>query len=497
MDIEEFRRRGKEAVDIIADYYQSVDNHPPVASVNPGYLQKLIPREMPQTPDSYDDIIADMQSKISPGITHWQSGNFFAWFPGCSSYPSIIGEMFSSMYSVIGFNWLCSPAATELEVAVMDWLGKLLGLDNRFLSIDEHGRKNRGGGIIQGSASEALLLAMIAARERKIQEICSQDNISYHEAISKQYLFVAYVSDQTHSCAEKAANILGVQIRIIPSDNNFRLTKDALVAQISQDKRSYHYPFFVCGTFGTTNTTSIDDLPGLADVAEVEHMWLHIDAAYAGAALACPEFRELAQGIERAHSFDFNLNKWMLVNLDCSAMWIFDSKFLTKALSAGRNILYRDSLEKENPAVRNMHNWQIPFSRRFRALKIWFTLRVYGVVGIQTHIRNQVNMAQWLKTQLILDGRFEIVAPVVFGLVVFRLNEKAASAFGSIDLANSCLYQLIQQDGRVFIVSTMVNNRLALRAAIGSVFSTMENVKLLFDVITESATDAISSHIYN
>ncbi|KAJ2357711.1 hypothetical protein GGF43_001295 [Coemansia sp. RSA 2618] len=493
MDIEEFRRRGKEAVDIIADYYQNVDALPPKPSVEPGYLYNLIPHAMPEAPESFDSIIHDMNTKITPGMMHWQSGNFFGWFPSCSSFPSIIGEMFNSMYSVIGFNWVCSPAATELEIVVMDWLGKLVGLDSRFLSPSPENPEGRGGGVIQGSASEAMVVAMIAAREMALDHLRSQ-GVPECEINMRKHKLIAYASDQTHSAAEKASKIIGVEVHIVPTNDEFQLTKHALRQQIDEDKQRGLRPFFVCGTFGTTNTTAIDELPGLATVAEAENMWLHIDAAYAGSALACPEFRPLARGIERAHSFNFNLNKWMLTNFDCSALWVADSTHLVNALCIHREYLPRD---EGIYYARNMRDWQLPLSRRFRALKVWFVLRMYGASGIRAHIRDQVSLARWLETQLIADGRFEIVAPVVFGLVVFRLSPRVLPSSSveddcQINQANEELHNYIVGSGRVFLVSTLIKNKCALRAAVGSVFATQKNVELLVNVIRESATAVMS-----
>ncbi|KAJ2022343.1 hypothetical protein IWW57_004561, partial [Coemansia sp. S610] len=459
MDANEFRRRGKEVVDAIADYYENLDNIPPLSTVSPGYLYKIIPNEAPETPESFEDIQADLKTKIMPGMTHWQSGNFFAWYPSNSSFPGILGDMYSSMFNIVGFNWVCSPAATELETVVMDWLGKLVGLDKRYMGIKDDGTEGTGGGVIQGTASEAHIAVMIAGREMALERLKAQ-GLSGDEADKMRHKFVAYFSDQTHSAGQKAANIIGCKTHMIATDDGLRLTKQALQAAIAADKAAGLIPFFVCGTFGTTNTAAIDDLPGIAEVAESEQIWNHVDAAYAGAALVCPEFRPLAAGIERADSFNFNAHKWMLTNFDCSALWVANSTHLVNALSIHRE--YFPPAEGDTSFVKNYRDWQLPLGRRFRALKLWFVMRMYGASGIRAHIREHVRQAKWLEEQLLADGRFEILAPTVFGLVVFRLKPSViAKGDKDVDLedlnkANNDLVKYCNVDGRLFLLSTLL-----------------------------------------
>ncbi|KAJ1724545.1 hypothetical protein LPJ53_001191 [Coemansia erecta] len=499
MDASEFRKRGKEVIDAIADYYESLDQIPPMSTVKPGYLYKIMPHEAPEEPESFDDIQDDLQKKIMPGITHWQSGNFFGWFPSNSSFPAMIGDMYSTMFDVVGFNWICSPAVTELETVVMDWLGKLIGLDKRFLSIKEDGTEGEGGGVIQGSASEAHIVAMIAGREMVLERIKADGQVSDDEASSMCHKFVAYFSDQTHSSGQKAANIIGCRTRIIESDKDFRLSKRSLVAAIEEDKNAGLVPFFVCGTFGTTNTTAIDDLAGIADVAESERLWYHIDAAYAGAALTCPEFRPLAAGIERADSFNFNAHKWMLTNFDCSAMWVADSKHLVNALSIHREYLPR--VKGDTSFVKDYRDWQAPLGRRFRALKLWYVMRMFGASGIRAHIRSHVKQAKWLEDKLIEDGRFEIMAPVVFGLVVFRIKPSAVCPYDDyedvdpnvVNKANTDLVKAIQADNRVFLVGTKIKGNDVVRAAIGSTIGKQEHVENLLEVVLQLTSNVVNS----
>ncbi|KAJ1931644.1 hypothetical protein EC988_009720, partial [Linderina pennispora] len=228
---------------------------------------------------------------------------------------------------------------------------------------------------------------------------------------------------QTHSAAQKAANLIDCQINVIQTASDFRLTKELLANAIAKDKQKGLIPFYVCATFGTTNTTAIDDLPGIADVAEAEGLWNHIDGAYAGAALTCPEFQPLAKGIERCDSFNFNPHKWMLCNHSCCAMWVADSTHLVNAMAIQRE--YLPKVKKDKGFVKDYRDWQLPLGRPFRAMKLWFVLRMFGAEGIRKHIRKDVDNAKWLSEELVSDGRFELVVPVVFGLVVFRLKPSA------------------------------------------------------------------------
>ncbi|KAJ2620472.1 hypothetical protein GGI26_004960 [Coemansia sp. RSA 1358] len=315
--------------------YSELNQIPSASNIEPGYLYKLLLYEAPEEPESFEDIKNDISNKIMPGITHWQSSNFFGYFQCNSSFPAMLGDMYSAMFNTISFSWKSSPATTELETIILDWLGRLIGLGKRFLSIDKDGTAGVGGGIIQGTASEAQLIVLVAARKRMVAHPKSQ-GAGDEEAESMQGKFVAYVSDQTHTATKKDVKVIGCKPHIINSDSNFRLIKAMLEAAIAEDKKAGLILFFVCGTSGTTNTTAIDDLPGIADVAKAENIWFHVDAAYAGPALSCPEFRPLAAGSERADSFNFNPYKWMLANFDCSALWVTDCTHLVSALSVNQ-----------------------------------------------------------------------------------------------------------------------------------------------------------------
>uniref|UniRef100_A0A8C0B126 Aromatic-L-amino-acid decarboxylase n=1 Tax=Buteo japonicus TaxID=224669 RepID=A0A8C0B126_9AVES len=353
MDAAEFRKRGKEMVDYIADYLEKIDKRQVFPDVEPGYLRPLIPDCAPQDPESFEDVFKDIEKIIMPGVTHWHSPYFFAYFPAASSFPALLADMLCGGIGCVGFSWAASPACTELETVMLDWLGKMINLPEAFLA----GKDGQGGGVIQGSASEATLISLLAARTKTIRWLQSEKpELTEADIMSR---LVAYASDQAHSSVERAALIGAVKIKKVPSGDTFSVCGSALKKVLDEDKASGLIPFFFCATLGTTPCCSFDKLLELGPICNKENIWMHIDAAYAGSAFICPEFRHLLNGVEFADSFNFNPHKWLLVNFDCS-------------------------------------HWQIPLGRRFRSLKLWFVLRMYGVTGLQEHVRkgsNELNKA--------------------------------------------------------------------------------------------------------
>uniref|UniRef100_A0A2K6QIS4 Aromatic-L-amino-acid decarboxylase n=1 Tax=Rhinopithecus roxellana TaxID=61622 RepID=A0A2K6QIS4_RHIRO len=315
MNTSEFRRRGKEMVDYVANYMEGIEGRQVYPDVEPGYLRPLIPDSAPQEPDTFEDIINDIEKIIMPGVTHWHSPYFFAYFPTASSYPAMLADMLCGAIGCIGFSWAASPACTELETVMMDWLGKMLELPEAFLTE----KAGEGGGVIQGSASEATLVALLAARTKAIHRLQAASPELTQAAIMEK--LVAYSSDQAHSSVERAGLIGGVKLKAIPSDGNFAMRASALQEALESDRAAGLIPFFVVATLGTTTCCSFDNLLEVGPICNKEDMWLHVDAAYAGSAFICPEFRHLLNGVEFADSFNFNPHKWLLVNFDCSAMW--------------------------------------------------------------------------------------------------------------------------------------------------------------------------------
>lgn len=437
-------------VDYVADYLENIEKRHVYPDVEPGYLRSLIPTEAPEEPESYEDIMKDVERVIMPGVTHWHSPNFFAYFPTASSYPAMLADMLCGAIGCIGFSWAASPACTELETVMLDWLGKMLHLPECFIA----GTSGQGGGVIQGTASEATLVALLAARCKTIRCVQSMHpEKSESDIVSK---LVAYTSEQAHSSVERAALIGGVMMKKVPTDNRYSVRQDIFKQMLEEDKAEGLIPFFLCATLGTTASCAFDPLTDLGPVCNSESMWLHVDAAYAGSAFICPEFRPLMKGIEFADSFNFNPHKWLLVNFDCSAMWV---KKRTDIIGAFKmEPLYLKHENQESGLVTDYRHWQIPLGRRFRSLKMWFVFRSYGIKGLQAYIRKHVALAKEFESLVRADKRFEICAEVIMGLVCFRLK-------GTNEL-NQALLKRITKSREIHLVPCQLSGRFVLRLAI-------------------------------
>uniref|UniRef100_A0A0B6ZQK2 Aromatic-L-amino-acid decarboxylase n=1 Tax=Arion vulgaris TaxID=1028688 RepID=A0A0B6ZQK2_9EUPU len=413
MDATKFRSCGRDVLDYIAEYLGNISQRQPLPDVKPGYLRPLIPDQAPVTGEQWDNIMQDIERVIMPGITHWHSPHFHAYFPSGNSYPAILADMLSDAIGCIGFTWASSPACTELEVSMMDWLAKMLNLPNEFLFSEE----GKGGGVIQGTASEATLVALLSARTTTSGRLKAADSILTPGQIIDK--LVAYTSEEAHSSVERAALIGLVRIRKLPTDENGSLRGPTLEAAIKEDKEKGLVPFFLCATVGTTSSCAFDNLSELGPICTHHDVWFHIDAAYAGSACICPEYRYLLDGVEHSMSFSFNPHKWMLVNFDCSAMWIKNRDLVSGAFELDPLYLKHDNQGQIMPDYRH---WQIPLGRRFRSLKLWFVIRVYGIEGLQTQIRKDVSLTKEFEALVRKDQRFEIVGTVTLGLVCFRLK---------------------------------------------------------------------------
>ncbi|XP_012085210.1 phenylacetaldehyde synthase isoform X1 [Jatropha curcas] len=474
MDAEQLREYAHKMVDFIADYYKTIENFPVLSQVEPGYLRKVLPESAPNRPGSLQNILDDVQAKILPGVTHWQSPNYFAYYPSNSSVAGFLGEMLSAGINMVGFSWITSPAATELEMIVLDWLGKMLKLPEYFFSTGQ------GGGVIQGTASEALLVVMLAARDKVLRRVGK-------DALGK---LVVYGSDQTHSSLQKACQIAGVHpenCRLLKTDSstNYALAPDLLYEAISNDISIGLIPFFLCATVGTTSSTAVDPLLALGKIAENNGMWLHVDAAYAGSACICPEYRRYIDGVEKADSFNMNAHKWFLTNFDCSALWVKDRNALIQSLSTNPEFL-KNNLSEANKVV-DYKDWQIPLGRRFRSLKLWMVLQLYGVENLQCYIRNHINLAKYFEGLVAEDTRFEIVAPRTFSLVCFRLlpprnNEDRGNKL------NHELLDAVNSTGRTFISHTVLSGKYTLRFAVGAPLTEERHVTAAWKVLQEKAS---------
>lgn len=475
MDTAEFRRRGKEMVDYVADYLENIEKRQVYPDVEPGYLRTLIPEDAPQEPETYEDVVKDIERVIMPGVTHWHSPYFFAYFPTANSFPALLADMLSGAIGCIGFSWAASPACTELETVMLDWLGKMLKLPEEFLA----GTEGKGGGVIQGTASEATLVALLAARSRMVKRILNDDPEKQEADIISR--LVAYSSDQAHSSVERAALIGGVKMKKIPTDCKFAVRGETFQKILEEDKAAGLIPFYFCATLGTTPSCAFDRVTEIGPICNVEQMWLHIDAAYAGSAFICPEFRPLLDGVEFADSFNFNPHKWLLVNFDCSTMWVKNRSDIIGAFKMDPLYLKHD--HQESGLVTDYRHWQIPLGRRFRSLKMWFVFRMYGLRGLQEHIRKHVSLAKEFEDLVRADNRFQITADVVLGLVCFRLK-------GSNDL-NEALLKRINNARKIHLVPCQLAGRFVLRFAVCSRTTESRHIQEAWTQISKLATELL------
>ncbi|XP_059170037.1 aromatic-L-amino-acid decarboxylase-like [Physella acuta] len=411
MDTPEFKRRGAEVMDFIADYMDNIRSKKVLPDVEIGYLRKLLPENAPEKGEKWESIMDDFEKAIMPGMVHWQHPNFHAYLPIGHSYTAVLSDMLADGLGCVPFSWASSPAGVELEHLVLDWVGKMVGLPEHFMN-----SSGQGGGCIQGSASECVLVALLSARHRTIQGLKTthphRDNV---ELLSK---LVAYSSKLAHSCVEKAALIGFVKLRQLEHDENFSLRGDVLEKAMQEDIQLGLVPFFVCASLGTTTCGSFDNLQEVGEVCTRHGVYLHIDAAYAGGAFVCPEFQHFMSGVEDADSFCLNPYKLLQVSVDGSMMWVKNAKTLTSSLTVDPLYLKH----KHGDESLDIRHWGIPLSRRFRALKVWFVIRTYGLEGLQARIREHVRLGKYFEGQVAADERFEVVAKVTLGLVCFRLR---------------------------------------------------------------------------
>ncbi|KAK9944967.1 hypothetical protein M0R45_010502 [Rubus argutus] len=459
MDAEQLRENAHKMVDFIADYYKTIENFPVLSQVQPGYLRELLPDSAPTQPESLQHIFDDIQAKILPGVTHWQSPNYFAYYPSNSSIAGFLGEMLSAGLNIVGFSWITSPAATELEMIVLDWLAKLIKLPDDFLSTGQ------GGGVIQGTASEAVLVVVLAARDNFLRRVGKN-------ALEK---LVVYASDQTHSALQKACQIAGIhpencRMLTTNSTTSYALSPIVLNEAISNDITSGLIPFFLCGTVGTTSSTAVDPLGELGKIAKNNGMWFHVDAAYAGSACICPEYRHYIDGVEEADSFNMNAHKWFLTNFDCSVLWIKDRTALIQSLSTSPEFL-KNKASQANMVV-DYKDWQIPLGRRFRSLKLWMVLRLYGLENLQSYIRNHITLAKNFEEFVTQDPRFEIVTPRIYSLVY-----------------------AVNSTGKIFISHTVLSGTYILRFAVGAPLTEESHVNAAWKVLQDEASALLSTSL--
>lgn len=459
MTPDEFRRHGHDLVEWVAGYMERVEGLPVLSQVEPGWVRNQLPEAPPVTGEAWDEILADLDRVIVPGLTHWQSPNFFAYFPANASGPSVLGELVSAGLGVQGMLWATSPACTELEQHVLDWMLELTGLPGRFHS------RGSGGGVIQDSASSATLCALLAARERADQAV---DGLR------------AYASAEAHSSVEKAVRIAGLraeQLRLVDTDAGHAMDPTALAAAMGEDADAGLTPFFVVATVGTTSSMAIDPVPAVGEVAQAHRAWLHVDAAMAGSAAVCDEFRFVNLGADQADSWCFNPHKWLFTNFDCDCFWVADRRPLIDALSVLPEYLRNEA--SDSGGVVDYRDWQVPLGRRFRALKLWFVIRHYGAEGLAHHIRRHVELAEEFAEWVTADEHFELAAPRSLNLVCVRHADGDEATQGVIDGVNG--------SGRAHVTHTRLDNRLVLRVSIGQTWTERHHVEALWELMRSLA----------
>ena len=468
MSADDFRRFGRAVVDWIADYYEQVESMPVLAQVEPGQIRAGLPHRAPQQGESFEQILQDVTDRILPGVTHWQSPNFFAYFPANASGPAILGDLLSSGLGVQGMLWATSPACTELETHVLDWIVEMLKLPEKFLS------SSTGGGVIQDTASSAALCAVLAARERATRFRSNEDGYGGR--------LVAYASSQAHSSIEKGVKVAGIgrqHLRLIDVDDKFAMRSDLLAQQVEEDCKAGLIPFFVAATVGTTSSNGLDPIPAIGRICKDNHIWLHVDGAMAGTAALCPEYRWIHDGLEMADSYCYNPHKWMFTNFDCDCFFVADRKILIQTLSILPEYLRNQATE--SGAVIDYRDWHVPLGRRFRALKLWFVIRHYGIKGLQHHIRQHIKAAQEFANWVAADDRFELAVAPPLNLVCFR--HRGGDEF------NRKLMDRLNRSGALYLTHTQMNERLTLRLCVGQTHTERRHVLQAWLKIQSAAAD--------
>lgn len=454
MNSKQFLKQSYYIINYITDYIDNLGQRKVMSDVAPGYLSKLLPTEMPQKGEEFSEIFKDLEDKLMPGIVHWGHPHFHGYLPSSRAYPSILADMMSSSLGGMSFSWLAGPALVELEVAMTDWLGLALGLPSFFMNSEAF---SDGGGIMASSASECVLLTLLSARLQAINHLKPFPS-SKQEEEDSVYLprLVAYCSDEAHSCVEKAAHVAMVQLRILQTNTKHQLSPETLRSAIKKDLAKGLHPCYVVVTLGTTSSGAFDSLKDIAPIVRnIPGCWLHVNAAFGGNNFICPELRKPLAGIELADSFCVNPYKGLLMNIDSTCLWVRNRVAYCTALMVDPVYLAHNLAD---PFLDHRH-WSLWLSRRFRSLKIWYTFRLYGVEGLQAHVRKMLRMARAFARFVDTDRRFELCNEVDMPLVCFRL-------LGS-DGLNHELLSLINGSGKLLLTPAVLNSQFVLRFVVG------------------------------
>lgn len=491
MTPEEFRTYGRLAVDWIADYLERVESYPVRSQVSPGEVRAQLPDRPPERGEPFEAMLADLEKVILPGTTHWQHPSFFAYFPSNASGPAILADLLSAGLGVQGMLWATSPACTELEQHVLDWLAELLDLPAAFRS------DGPGGGAIQDTASSSILLALLAALHRATGGGVRREGIGGRpEGRPGGAGYAVYASTQVHSALDKASIIAGLgetAVRRVSTDpSSLAMDVTHLRELVAADVKAGVTPVMTVATVGTTSTSAVDPVRQIGEVCREHGIWLHVDAAYAGVAAVCPELRWIHDGVaEYADSYCTNPHKWLLTNFDCDAFYVADRGPLLGALSILPE--YLRNAATESGAVVDYRDWQIPLGRRFRALKLWAVIRWYGAEGLREHIRRHVALAREFADRVRADPRFEVAAPHPLSLVCFRLRDPEETDPEETDpeetdQANMTLMERLNSSGELYLTHTKVDGRVTLRLAIGGTLTERRHVEEAWRRIQETAS---------
>ena len=467
MDHDEFRKYAHKVVDWMADYLETVEKYPVKSQVKPKDIIKKLPLNAPIKGENFEKIFADFEEIILPGITHWQSPNFFAYFPANSSHPSILAEMLMTTLGAQCMSWVTSPAATELEERVMEWLRDMIGLPKDF------------SGVIQDTASTSTTCSLLTAREQITNyEINSS-------GMNDKGILTVYCSSETHSSIEKAVKIIGLgkeNLRKIAVDEKYAMDPKVLEETIESDINNNMKPTAVVATIGTTGSTAIDPLKQIGEVCSKYNIWLHVDAALAGTALILPENRWMIEGIENADTLTMNPHKWMFTNFDCSAYFIQDPEALVRTFE-----ILPEYLKTKAEGVNNYRDWGLQLGRRFRALKLWWVIRDFGVEGLQKKIRGHIQMTQDLEEKIRTASNFELLAPVPLNTICFRYKPLSINGLEELNRINEDLLEKLNSTGKVYMTHTKLNGVYTIRIVIGQTSVEQKNVNNVWSLIKKVA----------
>ena len=478
MPAEEFKKYGHKLVDWIAEYLSNIEQYPVLPNIKPGDIKNILPKNPPLLPESFDKIFSDVDEKIITGVTHWNHPNFMAYFNSTSSGPGILAELLSAALNTNGMLWKTSPSTTELERVTVDWMRQMLGLPNSFW------------GIIYDTASVSSMHAIAAAREEVSEYNFRKKGLSGKEKIPMLRL---YASEHAHSSIEKAAILLGVGldgVRKIPVDDEFKVIPQKLSEAIQEDRRNGWRPFCVVATVGTTSTTSIDPVDRIADVCEQEKLWLHVDAAHAGVVAMLPEMKYIFNGVERADSLVVNPHKWMFTPVDLSLFYTRKPDVLKRAFSLVPEYLKT----AEDNSTENLMDYGIQLGRRFRALKLWFIIRYFGVSGIIERIREHIRLGQLFASWIDEHPDFERMAPTPFSTVCFRAKPQNPNDEVMADKINEQLMEKINTSGKLFISHTKLKGKYILRLTISGLRTEEIHTKEAWELIKIVSKETIKNY---